>query len=114
METNMTIEATTPVETVAETLVVITVKEIRDPAAIGRYTAAVAPQVARHGGRNLAQGYEVFEGEADARLVVVQAWPSAQAFRDWQADPDYAPWLALRRKAATISMVIVQPVPVAA
>lgn len=92
-----------------ETLVIITVKEVRDPDAIKRYTAAVAPQVAKHGGRTIAQGFELFEGESDAKLVVVQAWPSADAFRAWQADPDYAPWLKLRHEAATISMVIVPP-----
>jgi uncharacterized protein (DUF1330 family) len=97
-----------------ETLVIIAVKAVRDPDAIKRYTAAVAPQVARHGGRTIAQGFELFEGTSDAKLVVVQAWPSADAFRAWQADPDYAPFLKLRRDAADIWMVIVPPVAAAA
>ncbi len=92
------------------TIVVIQVNAVRDPAAIAAYTSAIGPTLARHGGQTIAQGLETFEGETRAKLVVVQAWPSSEAFKAWQADPDYAPLLSMRQAAADITVLIVPPV----
>jgi uncharacterized protein (DUF1330 family) len=93
-----------------ETLMVITVHAITDPAAIGRYSAAIGPIIRRHGGRAIAMGRVPVKGHDNDAMVVVQAWPTEQAARNWLDDPEYAPWIAVRDAAARISMVIVPPV----
>lgn len=87
--------------------VVIEVLGVDDPETIARYAEGIQPSLAAAGGRMVAQGLEVFEGTTDARFFAIQEWPSAEAFKEWQASPAYAPFLPLRRKAARTNIFIV-------
>lgn len=55
--------------------------------------------IARHGGRYLArtQTHEVLEGEnREVGLRIVIEWPSMDAARAFESDPEYAPHLEAR------------------
>lgn len=98
-------DATQPVVVLVEAL------EILDPAGLQAYVAAIAPQMAQRGGRNIASGLHTYLGESDAITMVASYWPSAQSFLDWQASADYAPWGEKRKKSVRIRTHILPALP---
>lgn len=83
-------------------LVLVEVLEIMDAETMRDYVAAIAPQMAAFGARNLAAGLHTHKGETDAINMVASYWPKAQAYLDWQASSAYAPWSEKRVHAARI------------
>ena len=79
------------------------------------YRSATEALVAKHGGQYLVKGgnAEHLEGEADApEAFVLIEFPSKQAAINWYNDPQYAPMIALRRKAGVATdLSILEGVP---
>lgn len=88
---------------------VIAQLEVIDPAAYAEYGKAVTATIEAHGGRFLARGgaVEVFEGDFVPKRVVVIEFPDADAMRRWYRSPEYAPLVAMRKRAARGSLYMV-------
>jgi uncharacterized protein (DUF1330 family) len=86
---------------------------VLDPAAIEIYRTRAAASIARHGGRYLARGgkIEVLEGDWDPSLIVVVEFPDAVSARAWYNSPDYAGALAVRDRALSRNLLLVEGVP---
>jgi len=75
----LTFSADQPVLVLVEVLAIMDAETMRD------YVAAIAPQMAGYGARNLTAGLHTYKGETDAINMVASYWPTAQAYLDWQA-----------------------------
>jgi uncharacterized protein (DUF1330 family) len=76
--------------------------EVTDPVTYETYRKGVAATIAQHGGRFLARGGGVLhlEGSFVPKRVVILEFPSMVAAKTWYASPEYAPLLALRKRAS--------------
>jgi uncharacterized protein (DUF1330 family) len=83
---------------------------ITDSQMYDEYRRQVAPTVAQFGGRFIVRGghHEVLEGERQIQRVVVLEFPSMDALKSWYNSPEYAPLLALRKRASTGTLVAVE------
>jgi uncharacterized protein (DUF1330 family) len=83
---------------------------ITDSQMYDEYRRQVAPTVAQFGGRFIVRGghHEVLEGERQIHRVVVLEFPSMGALKSWYNSPEYAPLLALRKRASTGTLVAVE------
>jgi uncharacterized protein (DUF1330 family) len=77
--------------------------EVTDPAAYEDYRKGVAATITQHGGRFLARGGGVLhlEGSFMPKRVVILEFPSMAAAKAWYGSPEYAPLLAMRKRAST-------------
>lgn len=92
-------------------IVIIEVQEVIDEAAHLAYREQARVQLLERGAELIGRGGTLFEGQpAAGSAVLVQRWPSEEAFRAWQASPEYAPLRAIREKAARIRILIVNAV----
>jgi uncharacterized protein (DUF1330 family) len=84
--------------------------EVHDPEDYKGYAAQVPPLVERHGGTYLVRGgaHETLEGTWSPNRVVVLQFPDATAARAFVDDPDYAPVKAIRHRASTSNMILVE------
>ncbi len=82
--------------------VVVEVLAVRNAKIMEDYVAAIAPQMARFGARNVGAGLKTYKGKSDAINMVISWWPSAQVYIDWQNSDEYAPWAEKRKAAADI------------
>lgn len=86
---------------------------VHDAAMYDEYKLLAPPSIAQYGGRYLARGgaTTVLEGDwAPTRLVILE-FPTAEQAQAWCASPEYAPGKAVRQKAATARMVLVEGLP---
>ncbi|HEX7327450.1 MAG TPA: DUF1330 domain-containing protein [Casimicrobiaceae bacterium] len=83
--------------------------EVVDQALYAEYGKAVLATIEAHGGRFLVRGgaVEVFEGDFVPKRVVVLEFPDIDAARHWYRSPEYAPLIAMRKRAARGSLYIV-------
>ena len=83
---------------------------IHDPGAYAEYAAGTPATIAAHGGRFLVRGGEVTPMEGDWRpdRLVVLEFPDMDAARRWYDSPEYQPLLAVRERAATSDLVMVE------
>ena len=83
--------------------------QVHDSATYERYRAAVPPLVQRYQGEYLVRGgeLEVMEGTWRPSRLVVLRFPDRQAARAFLNDPDYQPLKALRQRATTTDLVMV-------
>lgn len=81
---------------------------IKDPAKFREYIRGHLPTLAAHGGRVLfrSDDNERVDGSWTPKLLVVQEWPSAEAFNAWHESAAYRPWKALRQEACEIDFVL--------
>jgi uncharacterized protein (DUF1330 family) len=86
---------------------------VLDLEAIEVYRTRAAASIARHGGRYLARGgkIEVLEGNWDPNLIVIVEFPDADRARAWYRSPDYAEALAVRDRALSRNLLLVEGVP---
>ena len=86
--------------------------EVVDPATYAEYGKAVTATITAHGGRFLVRGgaVEVFEGDLAPKRVVVLGFPDTDTLRRWYRSPEYAPLIAMRRRAARGSLYMVEGV----
>ena len=84
--------------------------EVIDAAAFGQYREAVAPLIARFGGRYLVRGGAVrdVEGAPGLKRLVILEFDSMPALRNFYDSPDYAPLIALRQRAAISNVALVE------
>ena len=86
--------------------------EVTDPEGYAEYRRTVGESIAAFGGRFLARGgrTEALEGSwSPSRLVIVE-FASMERLRAWYDSPDYAPALALRKRASVGSLVMTEGV----
>ena len=85
---------------------------VTDPDAYAEYRAQVPALIEKCGGRYIARGGEVSVGEGDwqpGRMVILE-FDDVAAAKAFYNGPDYAPLKALRQRASTGSVVIVEGV----
>jgi uncharacterized protein (DUF1330 family) len=84
------------------TAYVIASIEVTDPETYDDYRKGVAATITQHGGRFLARGggVEHLEGSFIPKRVAILEFPSMTAARTWYASSEYAPLLALRKRAS--------------
>lgn len=83
--------------------------EVHDKQAYATYVAQVPAFIAKHGGEYAVRGgaAEVREGNWRPHRLVVLRFPTRAAAEAFVNDPDYAPVAAIRHRAATTNMVLV-------
>lgn len=88
---------------------VIVQLEVIDPALYAEYGKGVVATIEAYGGRFLVRGgaVDVFEGDFVPKRVVVLEFPDAAAMKRWYHSPEYAPLLAMRKRAARGSLYLV-------
>ncbi len=76
---------------------------IHDATRFEAYRSAVAPMIARYGGRYLTKpgSHAVLDGEWQPTRVVIVEFPDMATLRRWYDSPEYAPLIELRRSSAT-------------
>ena len=82
---------------------------VTDPTIFEQYKQLGPPIVLSHGGRYLVRGGRVTTHEGDwtpERLVIFE-FPDRAAAESWLDGTDYAPARAIRRQAASGSVIIV-------
>ena len=90
-----------------EVLVVAEVCAVRDLEALQQYQLAARAQYGRFGGTVIGRGGEPVEGVPPFGRVLIQRWPSAKAFLNWQASPEYQPLKQQRLACADMRITIV-------
>jgi len=82
---------------------------IRDVEALAEYRSRAAASIARHGGRYLVRSgaVECLEGDWQPNIIVVE-FPDAASARRWYRSPEYAVALALRDRALTRNLILVE------
>jgi uncharacterized protein (DUF1330 family) len=84
--------------------------EVTDPAAYEEYRKLVPATVQKYGGRFLTRGgkTETREGGwAPSRFVILE-FPSLEQARKWYESPEYAPALAIRKKASKSKLILAE------
>jgi len=73
------------------------------------YRSRASAAIKLYGGRYVVRGggIEVLEGDWDPRAIVVVEFPDMETARRWYASPEYAEALALRDKALSRNLILV-------
>ncbi len=81
--------------------------EVLDPQLYEQYRKDVPPLIAAYGGKYLARGgaLEVKEGDWAPKRLVLLEFPSMEQARRFYDSPEYAPLLALRKKATRSKLI---------
>jgi len=82
---------------------------IQDMALYEKYRAEVPAIIAKYGGRYLVRGgaVAVVEGQFNAQRQVILEFPDMAALKAFYYSTEYAPLIAIRQKAATGSIVLI-------
>jgi uncharacterized protein (DUF1330 family) len=84
--------------------------DVTDPVAYEEYKKHTPAAIARYGGRFLVRGGTVDSREGDwspQRLIVVE-FPTMERARAFYESPEYAPALAIRRRAARSRLILAE------
>jgi uncharacterized protein (DUF1330 family) len=85
---------------------------IRDGSWRPAYREAQKKILPRYGGRYLVRSdgaWEMLEGTPpSATAFTILQFPSMDLARDWHRDPEYAPFIELRRKHSELDLVLVE------
>jgi len=83
--------------------------DVTDPAAYDEYRKGVLATIERYGGRFLVRGgtAESLEGDWTPKRIVVLEFASVDQANAWYRSPEYAPLLALRKRASKGDLFIV-------
>ena len=89
--------------------IVVQVK-VNDPELYDQYKTLVPSSITAHGGKYLARGGAVrtLEGTWSPPRFVIVEFPSVEQAQSWWDSADYAAAKALRQKAATTEMLLVE------
>lgn len=84
--------------------------DVHDLEAYREYAALVPATLEPHGGRFLVRGgsWEALEGDWRPRRVVVLEFPSIEHARSWYESEAYAAAMAIRQRASTGNLVLVE------
>jgi len=91
----------------AAVFVVIEVVSVEDPAGLKTYVQRASELIGPLGGQLVAQGGIPIDGESGFAPLVIQRWPSEDAFRAWLASDAYQPLRQMRLASATMRATIV-------
>ena len=91
-------------------LVVVETIEISDKERFATYQGQARQQLLERGGSLLARGGTLFEGAPLSGPVLIQRWPSEDAFREWQDSEEYRPLRDIRNEVANLRITIVPEV----
>ena len=83
---------------------------VKDAATYDEYRRLAPPSIALYGGRYLARGGQTAALEGDwkpTRLVILE-FPTFEKAKAWWASPEYAEAKALRQRAASADMVLIE------
>lgn len=83
---------------------------VTDPEAFKAYGAQVPSVIAKFGGRYLVRGGAVaaVEGTSPFNRLVVLEFATMDALKTFYHSPEYAPLIAMRQKASTGDVVLVE------
>ena len=86
--------------------------DVHDLNALEEYHKIAGPSLERYGGKVIvgAGPHEVMEGKWNPHRVVVIEFDSVKRAKDWYSSDEFAPALAIRLKAATTDLIIVDGV----
>jgi uncharacterized protein (DUF1330 family) len=84
--------------------------DVRDAETYREYVALVPGSIEPFGGRFVVRGgeHETLEGEWQPRRLVIIEFPSAEHARRWYASEDYTAARAIRQRASTGSLILVE------
>ena len=84
--------------------------EVTDPALYEEYRKQVMAVVAKYGGKFIVRGgrVETLEGGWAPKRFVALAFPSMEQAQKWYRSPEYAPLIALRKKASRGKLILVE------
>jgi uncharacterized protein (DUF1330 family) len=84
--------------------------DVHDPKAIEEYRQGVPATVAKYGGRFLVRGggHSRLEGQWEPTRLVILEFPSMEQAKRWYDSPEYRDLKALRVKAASTDLVLVE------
>ena len=84
--------------------------EVTDPAAYEEYRRQVMAVVTKYGGKFIVRGgkVETLEGGWAPRRFVALEFPSMEQAQKWYRSPEYAPLIALRKKASRGKLILVE------
>jgi uncharacterized protein (DUF1330 family) len=88
-------------------LVVVEVRSIGDADRFKKYQAGAREQIASYGGAVIARGGSPVEGDPPFGTLMIQKWPSQQAFMSWQESEQYRPLRDIRRSCADLRISVV-------
>jgi uncharacterized protein (DUF1330 family) len=91
---------------------VIVEVNVTDPQLFAEYAKDVPASIAAYGGKYLVRGgaTETKEGGWAPKRVVLLEFPSIDQARKWYDSPEYKPLLAMRLKAASAKLILVEGV----
>jgi uncharacterized protein (DUF1330 family) len=84
--------------------------EVTDMAAYEEYRKLVPATIEKYGGKYLARGgaTEVKEGSWTPARFVILEFPSMDQARRWYDSPEYAPALAIRKRASRSKLIFAE------
>lgn len=84
--------------------------EVTDPATYEEYRKQVMAVVTKYGGKFIVRGgkVETLEGGWAPRRFVALEFPSMEQAQKWYRSPEYAPLIALRKKASRGKLILVE------
>jgi len=84
--------------------------EVTDAATYEEYRKQVLAVVTKYGGRFIVRGGKVepLEGDWSPKRLVVLEFPSLEQAQKWYRSPEYAPLIALRKRASRGKLILVE------
>ena len=84
--------------------------EVTDPATYEEYKQLTPATLAAYGGRFIVRGgaSETLEGDWKPNRVVVLEFPSVEQAKTWWNSPEYSKAKALRQRAASTKMIVLE------
>jgi uncharacterized protein (DUF1330 family) len=84
--------------------------EVTDPAPYEEYRRQVLAVVTKYGGKFIVRGGKVDakEGDWKPQRMIALEFPSMEQAQKWYHSPEYAPLIALRKKASKGKLIIVE------
>jgi len=86
--------------------------DVHDAAGLKQYREEVPATVTKYGGRFVVRGgkFETLEGSWQPRRLVLLEFPSLEQAKKWYDSDEYRPLKAMRLKASSANMVLVEGV----
>jgi uncharacterized protein (DUF1330 family) len=86
--------------------------DVHDAPGLEEYRRQVPATVAKYGGRFVVRGgsFQTLEGDWQPKRLVVLEFPSTEQAKRWYSSEEYRPLLAMRLKASTSNIVLVDGV----
>jgi uncharacterized protein (DUF1330 family) len=83
--------------------------DVHDSPGLEEYRRLVPGTVTKYGGRFAVRGgpFEVLEGSWKPKRIVVLEFPSVEQAKRWYDSEEYRPLKAMRLKASTANLIIV-------